>query len=66
MAKIILHTENETQESIAERRLMENLSLSPQERMKKAFQLMALAALFKKGPIKKPQGLGIVLKRKTS
>jgi hypothetical protein len=66
MAKLILHNGNETPASIEERRLKENFLLSPQERFKKTFELMALAALFKKGPIKIPQGLGIVLKRKMS
>jgi hypothetical protein len=64
MAKLILHNGTETPASIEERRLKENLLLTPEERIKKAFQLMALSLLFKNGPIKKPQGLGIVLKRK--
>jgi hypothetical protein len=64
MTKLIIHPEGTTHESIAERRLQENLLLSPEQRMKRAFELMALSALFKDGPIKKPQGLGIVLKRK--
>lgn len=66
MAKIILHKEGENPESIADRRMQENLLLSPVERFKKTFQLMALAAAFKQGPIKAPQGLGVVLKRKVS
>lgn len=66
MAKLIIHNGNETPGSIAERRLMENTLLTPHERFKKTFELMALAALFKKGPIKTPQGLGVVLKRKVS
>ncbi|MEO5645778.1 MAG: hypothetical protein ABIQ40_13770 [Bacteroidia bacterium] len=66
MAKLIIHNGNETPESIANRRLLENLLLTPHERFKKTFQLMALAALFKNGPIKTPQGLGVVLKRKLS
>jgi hypothetical protein len=66
MAKIILHKEGQHPDAIAERRLQENFLLSPLERFKKTFQLMSLAAAFKQGPIKHPQGLGIVLKRKTS
>ena len=66
MRKLILHTENETRDSIEERRLLENASRPPIERWQKAFQLMSLALLFKKGPIKSPEGLGIVLKRKVS
>lgn len=60
MRKVVLHTGDE---SSADRRLFENASLLPAERMKKAFELMQLAALFKKGVIKLPQGLGVVLKK---
>lgn len=63
MSKVIFHTKT-SREVIAENRLFENLKLSPVERLKKAFTLMGLSALFKKGPIKIPQGLGVVLKRK--
>lgn len=66
MAKIILHKEGQDPEAIVARRMQENLLLTPVERFKKTFQLMALAAAFKQGPIKTPQGLGIVLKRKVS
>jgi hypothetical protein len=63
MAKLILHNKANV-EAIKERRLMENLSLTPEQRMKKAFQLMAMSAKFKNGVLKEPQGKGIVLKRK--
>ena len=66
MAKLILHTQGETSESIADRRRCENLALTPEQRIKKAFELMLLSSLFKNGPIKKPLGLGVVLKRKVS
>ena len=66
VAKLIFHNEASSRETVAERRLYENLLLSPAERFKKAFALMALAALFKKGPIKSPQGLGIILKKSAS
>jgi hypothetical protein len=63
MAKLILHTDADL-EKINERRLFEMLALTPGDRMNRAFQLMKLSLLFKKGPIKKPQGKGIVLKFK--
>jgi len=63
MAKLILHTSSDL-ESIHERRLHENFSLSKTDRMKKAFQLMAISTGLKKGVLKKPQGLGILLKKK--
>ena len=53
-------TSNET---VNENRLRENFLLSPMERFKKAFALMALAAMFKNAPLKSPQGLGVVLKK---
>jgi len=59
--KLILHTEPNS-EAIRERRLREDFALSHQERMKKAFNLMRLSLLFKKGSIKAPQGKGILLK----
>jgi hypothetical protein len=63
MAKLILHN-TANLEAIKERRLMENLALTPEQRMKKAFQLMAMSAKFKNGVLKEPQGKGIVLRRK--
>ena len=59
MAKVILYNEIDP-----DRRLFENLLLTPAERIKKLFDLMVLSAMFKKGPLKHPQGLGIVLKKK--
>ncbi len=63
MAKLILHTSSEI-ESIIERRLNENFSLSKTERMKKAFQLMAISAGLKRGALKEPMGLGFILRKK--
>ncbi|MFN5460502.1 MAG: hypothetical protein ACK5AY_11390 [Bacteroidota bacterium] len=63
MAKLILHN-TANLEAIKERRLIENLALTPEQRMKKAFQLMAMSAKFKNGVLKEPQGKGIVLRRK--
>lgn len=53
-------------EKIEERRLLENAALSPMERWKKTFLLMALSAKFRKEKrlLKEPQRKGIVLKRK--
>jgi hypothetical protein len=65
MAKLIIHTGTVNREEIAERRLYETALLPPLLRFKKAFELMALSSLFLDGrPIKQPQGLGVVLKRK--
>jgi hypothetical protein len=61
MATLHLHTKEDV-ENVNDRRLSEMLLLTPNERMKKAFQLMRLALLFKNEPIKKVQGKGIVLK----
>ena len=63
MAKLILHKEANL-DAIIERRLQENFSLSPKERMKKAYLLMAISAKLKNGVLKEPQGLGIILKKK--
>lgn len=64
MAKIILNSPGISREEIEERRFFENLALSPEQRIKKMFELMALSAMFKKGPLKMPQRKGIVLTRK--
>ncbi len=61
--KIILHDQPDV-EKINERRLFENLALSPQQRMQKLYNLMKLSLLLKDGPIKTPQSKGIVLKLK--
>jgi hypothetical protein len=63
MAKLILHTNADLQ-AIGDRRLQEDFMLTPKERFEKAYLLMKIAAQFRKGPLKEPQGLGIVLKRK--
>lgn len=63
MGKIIIHNHPDLK-AIEERRLMENLLLSPKQRMSKAFQLMSLSLKFSKNKIiKSPQGMGIVLKK---
>ena len=63
MGRIIIH-EQQNFGAIEERRLMENLMLTPKERMSKAFQLMSLSLMFSKNKIlKSPQGLGVVLKK---
>ena len=62
MRKVVFHKAEEI-DSVKENRLLLN-NKSKAENMKRAFELMALAAMFKKGPIKEPQELGIVLKRK--
>jgi hypothetical protein len=64
MPKIILHPPGTTREEIEQRRIQENLKRTPAERMSFAFRLMALAMMLKKGPLKQPQGKGVVLKRK--
>lgn len=61
--KLILHKEPNI-ESINERRLLENMSLSYEERMQKLAKLIKLSLLLKPGPIKKNEGKGIVLKYK--
>ena len=64
MAKLILHPPGTTREDIEHQRMLRNLERTPEERMVMAFRLMALALAFKNGPIKLPQGKGVVLKRK--
>jgi hypothetical protein len=59
--KLILHKDPNV-ESINERRLLEDLSLSYEERMQKLIKLIKLSLLLKTGPIKKNEGKGIVLK----
>lgn len=65
MPKLIIHNANSLKE-VEDRRLDENLKLSPLERFEKALLLIELSLLFKKGPIKLPQGKGIVLKLKNA
>jgi len=64
MAKLILHPIGTTLEEIARQRLLRSLERSPNERMHLAFRLMELSLAFKNGPIKLPQGKGIILKKK--
>lgn len=66
MPHIAFHTQSDARERVETRRLTEMLALSPFERMQQAFRLMQLATMFKNGPLKKPQQLGIVLKRSNS
>jgi hypothetical protein len=66
MPKLILHKDPLTNEQIRERRLLENLALTPQERLHNLFELMQLSLMLKGAPLKKPQGLGVVLKRTKS
>jgi hypothetical protein len=66
MAKLIIHTEKKSQEEIELRRLLETAALPPEKRWKKAFEMMALAMMFKPpgSVIKKPEGKGIIIKKK--
>lgn len=63
MPKLILYNHPLTPDEIRERRLLENLALTPQERLHNMFELMQLSIMLKGAPLKQPQGLGIVLKR---
>lgn len=62
--KLIIHDPPLSPEEIEERRMAEDFAMTPLQRWNKMFTLMELALLFKKGPLKKPQGKGIVLKKK--
>lgn len=62
--KLILHKDKKDFMEVENRRLSENLSLPYAKRIEKLFILMEISAMFKKGPIKMPQGLGLVLKEK--
>ena len=64
MAVLILHNAAPSDEHIREKRMHENLALTPMQRWEKMFAMIQLAASLKKGPIKQPQGKGIVLKSK--
>ena len=61
--KAILHKTSNLA-AIEERRLSENLLLTPQQRIQKMFLLIEIAQAFRKEPLKKPQGLGLVFKVK--
>ncbi len=62
MAELILHNRAQSQEQMHEKRILENLALTPMQRWKKMFALMQLSASLKNGPLKMPQGKGIILK----
>jgi|GEM_PF-3731549 len=64
MAKIILHPPGTTREEIEELRLIRNLERTPNERMKLMFAINAMCLMLKKGPLKMPQGKGIILKKR--
>jgi hypothetical protein len=64
MAKIIIHPPGTTREEIEKIRLLRNLERTPNERMKLMFELNLLAMKIKGGPLKKPQGKGIILYRR--
>ncbi len=64
MATLKFYPPGTTREQIDAERLDRILSMTPNERMHLAFELMALSLAFKKGPIKEPQGKGIVLRKK--
>ena len=64
MAKIIIHPPGTTREDIEDMRLQRNLERSPEERMRLMFRLNALAMMMKKGPLKMPEGKGIILRKK--
>ncbi len=66
MGKIILHPPGTTREDIEEMRLMRNLEKTPNERIRLMFTLNIMAIMVKGGPLKLPQGKGIILKRKDS
>ncbi|MFI5148512.1 MAG: hypothetical protein ACHQRM_02190 [Bacteroidia bacterium] len=63
MPKLIIHNPPLSREEIADRRLEENLKRTPRERIALMFELNKLSAKLKKGPLKEPQGLGVVVKR---
>ena len=64
MATIKFYPPGTTLEQIQAERRKRTLTMTPNERMHLAFELMALSLAFKNGPIKKPQGKGIVLRKK--
>ena len=63
MPKIIFHKTANLQE-IEDRRLKENLALTPLQRIQKMFLLIEMAQSFSKKPLKQPRGLGLLLKVK--
>ena len=63
MPKLIVYQTPKTPEEIEDIRRKRVLQMTPSERMELLFNLMSLASIFKKGPIKKPQHKGILLVR---
>jgi hypothetical protein len=61
--KLILHS-SANLDAIEQRRLNENLLLSPIQRIEKMFLLIETARAFSKNPLKQPQGKGLVLRVK--
>jgi len=64
MAKIIIHPPGTTREEIEEQRLLRNLERTPNERITLMFEMISFAMMVKGGPLKKPQGKGLVLSSK--
>jgi hypothetical protein len=64
MAKIILHPPGTTKAELEQLRLLRNLERAPEERMKIMFKVISLAMMAKGGPLKEPQGKGVVLRSK--
>jgi hypothetical protein len=64
MGKVILHSPDLTPEEIENIRLDRILAMTPKERMQRMFDLMELALAMKKGPLKEPQGKGVILRKK--
>lgn len=64
MAKLILNPVMLSKEQVSEKRMFENLALTPMQRWEKMFALIQLSASLKKGILKMPEGKGIVLKSK--
>ena len=58
--KIIFHKESDLT-SIEERRLRENFSLTPEQRVKKMFELMKMSQKFKSKELKNKTPKGILL-----
>ncbi|MBL4652202.1 MAG: hypothetical protein JKY53_04955 [Flavobacteriales bacterium] len=58
---MIIHKKARTADEILLERCRENLKLTPKQRMEKMFELSKFAIKMKGGPLKKPQGKGIVL-----
>jgi len=62
MAQIIIHPPGTTKEDVERLRLLRNLERTPEDRMKLMFRLISLAMKIKGGPLKLPQGKGVVLR----